>query len=551
MTIQTFSKHALVASVLLALTACGGNSQTQTETTTGTATGTTVAAPTGKNDVVITNGAEPESLDPNRTSDGASFNVLRQMFMGLVEIDDTGKTIPALATEWSNDNNTVWTFKLRDANWSDGTPITAHDFVYSLRRLSDPTTASPYGSYLVDGKVLNAEAVTEGKMPTDQLGVVAVDDKTLQFTLSEPVPYFADLLALPAVYALPQKAIETFGDKWTDPTNIVVSGPYKLTDWAVNSHIVLERNPTFYDNANTSIEKVTFLPITGVAEINRYKAGEVDLTSGVEPEQYKALKAELGNEVQSSPQLCTSYVEFNNAKAPFNDPRVRRALNISFDRPLFTEKVLGTGQVPAYQFTPQATYGMGEVKPDWADKDMATRNSEAVALLTEAGYSTNNPLTVDFLYTTGDTGKKIVSAATSMWNENLQGIIKINPVNYEWKMSLENRRQGNFGLALAGWCADYNEPSTFLNVLRSGGGNNSAAYNNPAYDQKLDATLKATSDEERTKLYHEAERILHADNPIITTYTPSGNYLIKPYLQGFAKDDPTRSYNVRKWKIAQ
>lgn len=539
-------KSTLALSLALALSACSNNSSTSN---TATPSGSTTA-PTTKNDVVITNGAEPESLDPQKTSDGAAFVIQRQLFLGLVDIDDHGKTVPSMASEWSNDNNTVWTFKLRDANWSDGTPITAHDFVYSLRRLTDPKTASPYGSYLVDGKVLNAEAISNGKMAADQLGVVAIDDKTLQITLSEPVPYFADLLALPAVFAVPQKTVEQFGDQWTDPANIVVSGAYKLSDWAVNSHIVLERNPAFYDNATTSIDKVTFLPITGVAEINRYKAGEVDLTGGVEPEQYKALKAELGDEVQSSPILCTTYLEFNNTKAPFTDVNVRRALNLSFDRPLFTDKVLGTGQVPAYQFTPTYTYSMGEVKPDWADKDMATRNSEAVALLTQAGYSQSNPLNIDFLYTTSDFGRMLISAATSMWKENLQGLVTVTPVNYEWKMVLENRRQGNFDLALGGWCADYNEPSTFLNVLKSNNSNNSAKYNNPAYDQLLDSTLKASSSEERTKLYHEAERILQADSPVIPLYTPSGNYLIKPYLQGVSKDDPTRSYNIRRWHIA-
>ena len=456
-----------------------------------------------------------------------------------------------MASEWNNENNKVWTFKLRDANWSDGTPITAHDFVYSLRRLTDPKTASPYGSYLVDGKVLNADAIAEGKLAPDTLGVVALDDKTLQITLSEPVPYFVDLLALPAVFAVPQKTVERFGDQWTDPANIVVSGAYKLTDWGVNSHVTLERNPAFYDNANTSIEKVTFLPITGVAEINRFKAGEVDLTSGVEPEQYQALKAELGEQVQSSPLLCTTYLDINTKKAPFDNVDVRRALNLSFDRPLFTDKVLATGQKPTYQLTPASTAGMGDVTPDWATQDMATRSKDAVSLLTKAGYSKDNPLPIQFVYTSGDTGKKIVSAATAMWNENLEGLIKIEPVNYEWKMVLENRRQGNFDIALAGWCADYNEPSTFLNTLKSKNSNNGAFYKNPDYDKTLDATLQVASSDERTKLYHDAERILQADSPVIPLYTPSGNYLIKPYLKGVSKDDPTRSYNIRHWQIAQ
>lgn len=547
----TLLKHTLAVSLLAVLTACGNNPSTNSGDS-ATSSNTKTAAPAGKNDVVIGNGAEPESLDPQKMSDMSSINIARQQFLGLVDINDQGETIPSVASEWSNVDNKVWTFKLRnDIKWSNGDPVTAHDFVYSLRRLTDPATASPYGSYLVDAKVVNADAITNGKSALDSLGVKALDDYTLEISLTDPVPYFADLLALPVVFAVHQKTVETHGDKWTDPANIVVNGAYKLTDWGVNSHIVLERNTSFYDNATTSIDKVTFLPLDGSAELNRYQAGEVDLTAGVEPSQYHALKKALGDEVQTAPTLCTTYMEFNTVKAPFDNPNVRRAFSLSFDRLLFTDKIMGTGQKSAYQFTPNFTKGMGEVKPDWADQDMATRNAQAVELLTQAGYSKDKPLDVELLYTTSDFAKKLVVAADAMWKENLQGLVRINPVNYEWKMVLENRRQGKYDLGFAGWCADYNEPSTFLNVLRSNNSNNSGKYSNPKYDQTLDATLQTTTAEERTKLYQEAERILQEDTPIITIYTPSGNYLVKPYLQGVSKDDPTHSYSVRRWKISQ
>ena len=165
-------KYSIALALIALLPACNDSNKS-----TSTTTATEQTAPTGKNDVVIANGAEPESLDPQKASDGASFVIARQLFLGLVDIDDNGKTVPSMASEWNNENNKVWTFKLRDANWSDGTPITAHDFVYSLRRLTDPKTASPYGSYLVDGKVLNADAIAEGKLAPDTLGVVALDDK--------------------------------------------------------------------------------------------------------------------------------------------------------------------------------------------------------------------------------------------------------------------------------------------------------------------------------------------------------------------------------------
>ena len=328
-----------------------------------------------KQELIINNAAEPESLDPQKVSGVPEAAVIRQMLVGLTTTDRDGKTIPGMAESWESTDNKVWTFKIRDAKWSNGDPVTANDFVYSWRRLLDPNTASPYASYLVDAKVAGAEAIMEGKAAVDSLGVKALDDKTLQVTLSEPVPYFPDTLIHTSVKPVNQKAVEQFGDKWTDPANIVVNGPYKISEWQVNDKIVLTRNESYYDNANTTLEKITMLAIpSSTTDVARYQAGEIDVTNEELPsEQFKSLKEQLGDEVSVSPMLCTYYYEFNTVKPPFNDARVRRALALALDRNTITDKVVGQGQTPAYQLTPVSTNGMENNTPEWQNWDQARR----------------------------------------------------------------------------------------------------------------------------------------------------------------------------------
>lgn len=248
--------------------------------------------PPNKDTLIIANGAEPATLDPQKSQDTTSSAIIRQMFEGLVMTDAQGKIIPGLAESWETTDNKVWTFKLRDVNWSNGDAISAHDAVFALQRLVDPATAAYYASYLVDAKVHNAEKVVTGDLPVDALGVKALDDKTLQITLDEPVPYLVDMLALPVAYPVPKAVVQAHGGGWLSLDNIVVSGAYRLSGWVVNSHINLERNPAYYDNANTAIKKVQFLPITSSAGMNRYMTGELDI-NGVPPEVMDKVRKDL------------------------------------------------------------------------------------------------------------------------------------------------------------------------------------------------------------------------------------------------------------------
>lgn len=560
------NKSTLLASAvfgtMMLLAGCGGDktntsTDAKTETKSETKTDTpqteakkTAPTPDGKIDVNLASGAEPESLDPHKSSDAASFDIMRQMLMGLVGSDQTGATIPGAAESWSNVDEKVWTFKIKDGlKWSNGDPVTAQDFEYSLRRLTDPKTGSPYASYLVDAKVANALEVTEGKAGVETLGVKAIDEKTLEITLTEPVPYFVDLLTLPVTYAVNKKAIETHGDKWTEPANYVVNAAYKLKEWSVNEHIILERNSNYFDDANTKIQEVKFIPVSGSTAINRYKVDELDIV-GVPPEQLEKLKNEHGDEMHTSPRLCTFYLEYNNVKAPFDDARVRRAISLVVDRETLADKVIKRGEIPAYQYTPPAIQGMGDVAIEWKSWDKAKRAEEAKKLLTEAGYSADKPLKFEILYSTSEMAKLITTATAAMIKEQTGGIADASIVNQEWKVSLTTRREGKYNTAFAGWCSDYNEPSTFLNVMRSGNSNNTGKYVNPEFDKLLDQTLKpGLTAADRTKLYHEAELLMDKDSAIAPLYTAVSLRLVKPYLQADSLADPSGNFQIKDWEL--
>lgn len=506
-----------------------------------------------KQELVINNGAEPESLDPHKVSGVPESNILRQMFVGLTTTDPDGKTIPGMAESWESADNKVWTFKIRDAKWSNGDPVTAEDFVYSFRRVVDPNTASPYASYLADDKVLNAQEVIDGKVKPDALGVKALDEKTLQVTLSEPVPYFPDTLIHTSVKPVPQKVVEKFGEKWTDAANIVVNGPYKISEWQVNDKIVLERNESYYDNANTTLEKITLLAIpSSTTDVARYQAGEIDITyNEVPPEQFASLKEQLGDQLQVSPMLCTYYYEFNTVKPPFNDARVRRALALALDRNTISDKVVGQGQTPAYQLTPVATNGMQNNTPEWQSWDQAKRVEEAKKLLKEAGYSESKPLKFELLYNTNDNHKKIAVAASSLWKQSL-GFVDVSLINKEWKTYLDTRRNGNYQVARAGWCGDYNEPSTFLNIVKTGNSNNQGKYSSANFDSLMTQTLKAgVTPEQRAGIYKQAEAQLDADMPNINVYHYVSPRLIKPYVVGFSTKDPLDNWQAKDLKVAK
>lgn len=489
-----------------------------------------------KQELVRNNGSEPSSLDPHKVESDVENNIISDLFEGLVSVSPAGEIEPRLAEKWENKDNTVWTFHLRPGvTWSDGTAITAQDIVWSWQRLVSPLTASPYASYPGNMHIVNGAEIAQGQKAPETLGVKAIDDVTLEVTLTQPNAAFLAMLAHPSLVPLDKVLISRYGDKWTKPEHIVTSGPYKLSQWVVNERIVAERNPRYWDNAHTVINKVTYLPISSeTADVNRYKAGEIDIVYTVPINQFAQLKKTMGDQLDVSPQLATYYYEFNTTRPPFNDPRVRRALNMALDKDIIAEKVLGQGQRPAWLISQPDIGGVKLHNPEYASWPREKRIAEAKKLLSEAGYNETHPLVFNLLYNTSESHQRIAIAASSMWKKNLGVEAKLQ--NQEWKTMLDAMHTHNFDAVRYAWIADYDDAATFLNNFRTGDSENTSQYSNPAYDEALRNAAKASDTTARGKFYQQAEDLLGQVVPAIPVYHYVRTHLVKPWVGGFTSD---------------
>lgn len=494
--------------------------------------------------IVIGNGAEPATLDPGRVQGRPESNLTVELFEGLVSQDANGKVIGGVAEKWeSKEGGKVWLFTLRkNAKWSDGSPVTAGDFEYGFKRMVDPKFASDYSWYLGKASnVLNGTTIVEGKKPPSELGVKALNDTTLQFTLEKPVAYLVSTLIHGSLMPIPRKVVEKFGDRWTDPANIVGNGPFKLSERVVNERIVMVRNPHYWNNAKTVIEQLTVLPINNQsAEYQRYRANAIDVTAdgGVPSEQVAQIRKEVPNELTLWPQLGTYYYTFNVKVKPFDDVRVRRALSLAINRDVITQQILSTGETSAYSMTPGIADGYKAIRHDWEAQTQAQRDLEAKKLLADAGYGPGKPLKFPLLYNTNEQHKKIALAVASMWKR--VGPVEVELVNQEWKTFLDTRNRGDFAVTRGAWIADYNEASTMIDLFHSKHGSNDGKYNNPAYDEVIDKAKITLDPAERMKLYQDAERILAQDFPAAFMYHYSNRRMIKPWVKGYGKNPQGR-----------
>lgn len=500
--------------------------------------------------IVINNGTEVSSLDPHKVEGAPEGNIILNLLEGLTYVGPNGESIPGVAQRWETNDNKAWTFYLReDAKWSDGTPVTAEDFVYSWRRLVDPNTGSPYASYLEYAYVENVADILSGKKSPDTLGVKAINPHTLQVNLTQPIPYLIDMLSHTSLKPVKKEIVEKYGVNWTRPENFVGNGAYVIDNWVVNEKVTLKRNPLYWDNKNTIIDQAIFLPINSeTSDINRYRSGEIDITnSAIPPVLYKKMKQEQPENLHVTPYLCTFYYELNNKKAPFDDARVREAVKLTLDRQVIAEKIMGQGQIPAYSFTP-SFIGNGNFKPPkWAYWTQQQRNERARELLKEAGFDSKNPLTFTLLYNTSDQNKQQAIAAASMWKKSIGANVTLQ--NQEWKTALENRNQGNYQVARATWCADYNEPTSFLNSFLSKSSLNTVFYENKAYDDTLNNALNAVDKSARHQLYQHAEALLDKDSAIVPVYYRVSVRLVSPKVGGFTGKDPFDYTDLKRYFI--
>ncbi|URQ59252.1 peptide ABC transporter substrate-binding protein [Pantoea alhagi] len=481
---------------------------------------------------------EPASLDPQKAVGLPEIQVMRDLFEGLTNQDAQGNVVPGVAQSWQSNDNQSWIFTLReDARWSDGKPVTAQDFVYSWRRLVDSKNASPFAWFAGLAAIHNAGAITQGKLPPESLGVTALDKTHLKVTLDRPVAWFPSLTAHVSLYPVPQKAIEAWGDAWTRPGNLIGNGAYQLKERVVNEKIVLVRNQNYWDNAHSVLNQVTFLPINEESSATkRYRAGDIDITESFPKNLYGMLKKSIPDEVYTPDQLGTYYYAFNTQRGPTADARVRRALSWSIDRRIIAEKVLGTGEKPAWHLTPEVVSSFNP-KPSFLQQHtQAELNMQAKALLAAAGYGPNRPLRLSLLYNTSENHQKIAIAVASMWKKNLGVEVKLQ--NQEWKTYIDSRNSGNFDVIRASWIGDYNEPSTFLSLLTSSHSGNIAKFHNADYDAVLAKASRENNAQARNEDYNRAEQILDEQAPIAPIYQYTNGRLIKPWVKGYPINNP-------------
>lgn len=481
---------------------------------------------------------EPASLDPAKAVGLPEIQVIRDLFEGLTNQDAKGNIIPGVATQWQTTDNKTWYFTLRkDARWSNGDPVTANDFVYSWRRLVDPNIGSTFAWFAELAGIQNAGAITKGEMTPDKLGVTALDNHRLKVTLDKPVPWFVSLTANFSLFPVPEKVIEKVGKEWTQPGSLVGNGAYKLQQRVVNEKLVLVRNDQYWDNAHSVLTKVTFVPINEESSATkRYRSNDIDITESFPKNLYSMLKKALPGQVYTPDQLGTYYYAFNTTKGPTADVRVRKALSWSIDRKIIAEKVLGTGEKPAWHFTADVTAGY-KPKPGFLQQHSQEElNAQAKALLAAAGYGPTHPLDLTLLYNSSENNQKIAIAVASMWKKNLGVSVKLQ--NQEWKTYIDSRNTGNFDVIRASWVGDYNEPSTFLSLLTSTHSGNIAKFKSPEYDAILDKAGRESNSEARNDDYNRAEQILADQVPIAPIYQYTNGRLIKPWVKGYPITNP-------------
>jgi len=480
------------------------------------------------------NGDEPSTLDPHRAVGVPAAHILRDLFEGLTTESPDGRVIPGAALRWniSRDARTYTFYLRRDLVWSNGDPLDAHDFVYSLRRAADPETASAGANALLP--ILNAREVLAGDLPVEELGISLLDEYTMQITLTGPTPYFLSLLAGPVAFPVNRANVEEYGDQFARPGRLVSNGAFVLAGWKPRVSIELQRNPRFREADDVLLERVVYVPTEDLAaEIKQFRLGELDWTHEVPNNQFRWLQNNYPDELQVSPWMGSYFFGFNLTQEPFIDnPALRLALILAVDRGIVTDKVTQFGEKPSFSLVPPGIDGYVPFAPHYADWSQEERNHEARRLFEQAGYSEDRPLHVEIRYNTSDNNKKIALAVASMWKQVLG--VTSTLVSEEFRVFLQNREQKVITEVFrAGWISDYNDPYSFLEMFRSGHPRNDYGYSNSSFDALLDEVGTERVRARRERLMFEAERVLMADSVILPVYSYVTKRLVNPHLKGW------------------
>lgn len=481
----------------------------------------------------IHNGGDPSSLDPHKLSGDWENRIAGDIFEGLVTEDKFAEPIAGQATDWTlSDDGLVYTFTLRDGiSWSDGTPVTANDFVYAFQRLMDPATGAEY-AYL-QYSIKNAEAINAGDIEdVSQLGVKAIDDSTVEITLERPTAYFIGALTHYTAYPLPQHVIEEQGDDWVKIDNIVTNGPYQPVDWVPGSHVTTEKNPEYYDTDSLAIDGAKFFVLEDQsAALKRYRAGEFDILTDFPTDQFEWMQENLPGQAQVAPFAGLYYYVMNNAQPPLDNANVRKALSMAINREVIGPQVLGTGEIPAYSWVPPGMANYGDpYTVDWKDMPYGDKLAMAKELLEGAGYNDENRLQLQLRYNTNENHKRIAVAIASMWKP--LGI-DVELYNTETKVHYDELSRGVLEVARAGWLADYNDADNFLNLLKSSVQYNYGRYNNAEFDSLIDEANALTDTEARAAMLKQAEKIAMDESAAMPIYYYLSRNVVSPKVSGF------------------
>jgi oligopeptide transport system substrate-binding protein len=481
------------------------------------------------------NGSEPRDLDPHVVVSFNDFNLVLALFEGLTNIDErTSRPVPGVAERWETSaDGLTWRFHLRpEARWSNGDPLTARDFVFGIHRALSPRLASEYAYALYPLK--NAEAFNAGRL-TDfaQVGVRAVDDHTLEFTLARPAPFLAAAATLPVWFPAPQASIEKLGrfdDRavpWTRPEHMVCNGPFLLKEWSPNNRVVVVRNPYYWEAQRVRLNRMVFYPIENAnTQEAAFRTGGLHLTSDVPIAKIAGYRRDRPAVLRIDPFLDTAFLRFNTRRAPFTDPRVRQALARALDRTALVREVLLGGQQPAPSLTPPGTAGYtarAGIPDDFAG---------ARRLLAEAGYPGGRGFPrVEIQFATLELNQRLLEAIQQMWRRELG--LDVSLANKEQRVWLSDERQLNYDISYAHWIGDYVDPSTYLQLFTSDGGNNSTGWANPEYDRLVQAAGADLDPPRRNERYQEAEAILLREAPIAPIFFGTRIYLCDPAVKNW------------------
>lgn len=490
------------------------------------------------------NGDEVESLDPHKSTSKPSGDILADLYEGLMTYDQDGKLIFGQAASYSVSTDLkTYTFKLKDnLRWSNNDKLTADDFVKGMQRTVDPKVGSVYSDILKPFK--NADKIITGKLGIEKLGVTAPDEKTVVIALEKPMPYLLELLTHTTTLPIYQPNLKRYGDQFTKPGLLISNGPFKLTEWIVNSHISVEKNPYYIDAKQVYLDKVVFYPIQQQStELNRYRAGDLDYTSAIPDVQFNWLKTNLKQELYIAPHLATYYYGFNLDKPPFKDNKnLRKAISLAIDKKIIAEKVLQSGQIATDYLVPSSINNYVNNNSLLMVENEQARLKLAKEYYNKAGYSQENPLVLKLHYNTSEAHKSVAVAIAAMLKKNLG--VKTELINQEWKVFIRTRLEHKeTEIYRDGWVGDFNDPMTFLDLYTRGNPQNYSTYVNDEYDKLIEQAGMQTDLQTRAEMLSRAEKILLEDAPLIPLYVYVSRHLVKSQIGGFATNILDKTYD--------